>query len=365
VVSAVVVVVAIFTVFERTAQSQNGSAALPARPGLAGTTSPKLAFASLLLGPGLASDGLYVVNPDGSGKVRVARHAWLTAPAWSPDGTTIAFWTGPDGPRREVHVVNADGSGGDRNLTREWGLDDVPVWSPDGRTIAFTSNRGGRHKIHVMNADGSGQRRLTRTAAREGFPVSPAWSPDGRRIAFLRLRTARAGRAPRTIGADVHVINADGRGERNLTPDPACNEFPAWSPDGRRIAFASERDGNFEIYVMNADGAGQRRLTRSATRDVAPSWSPDGSKIAFVRSRRDVSEEIYVMNADGSGQRRVTRSGVQPLWSPDGRMIAFTTARDGNREVYVVNADGTEERNVSQNPLGDEGWPAWSPGRSK
>jgi WD40-like Beta Propeller Repeat len=97
---------------------------------------------------------------------------------------------------------------------------------------------------------------------------------------------------------------------------------PVWSPDGRRIAFTSRRDGNWEVYVVNADGSGQRRLTRNAAGDFAPTWSPDGRKIVFER-RRDVNPMgggLYVVNADGSGQRRLTRDGQDaPAWSPDGR----------------------------------------------
>jgi TolB protein len=131
----------------------------------------------------------------------------------------------------------------------------------------------------------------------------------------------------------------------------------------------SKRDGNPEIYVMNADGSEQRRLTRSTTRDRAPVWSPDGRRIAFVRSRFNAYEDIYVMNADGSGQRRLIRNGVGPHWSPDGRMIAFTRSTavnppDGGRfqrDVWVVNADGSGARNLSQNPHGDNWLVSWSP----
>ena len=102
-------------------------------------------------------------------------------------------------------------------------------------------------------------------------------------------------------------------------------QTPAWSPDGRKLAFVSRRDGNSEIYVINADGSGQENLTQHPARDSHPSWSRDGRKLAFV-SRRDGNSEIYVMNADGSGLRNVTRApsnDLGPAWSPDGGAIAF------------------------------------------
>ena len=108
-------------------------------------------------------------------------------------------------------------------------------------------------------------------------------------------------------------------GQTNLTNNAAFDSEPAWSPDGAKIAFISERDGNFEIYVMNANGSGQTNLTNNAAYDSQPAWSPDGAKIAFT-SERDGNGETYVMNADGSGQTNLTnypRLDGYPAWSPE------------------------------------------------
>src|SRR5438128_1111552 len=111
---------------------------------------------------------------------------------------------------------------------------------------------------------------------------------------------------------DVFVMRPDGSGRTNLTSSPGRDSSPAWSADGARLAFVSERDGNSEIYVMNADGSGQTRLTNNAAEDLNPAWSPDGTQLVFA-SHRDGNSEIYVMNADGSGHTRLTHNVAADL----------------------------------------------------
>jgi Tol biopolymer transport system component len=122
-----------------------------------------------------------------------------------------------------------------------------------------------------------------------------------------------------------------------------------------KIAFASDRDGNFEIYLMDSDGGGQIRLTEDAGEDYSPAWSPDGTRLAFV-STRDGNAEIYLMNIDGTGQTRLTNttaSELAPVWTPNGSQIAFVTNRDGNDEIYLMNPDGSNQTNLTQHPADD------------
>jgi Tol biopolymer transport system component len=256
---------------------------------------------------------IFVMNADGSAQVQLTSDSLgALDPNWSPDGTTFVYSsirgiTDPLFLRGYYAIVvkNADGSGGRTLVNLDDTFEPAPAWSPDGSKIAFfydQSNSGGQ--IFLINADGTGMRQFTTSGANIGV----AWSPDGSKIAL----SAYGG-----SGYDIFVKDVNGSGLAQLTTTAgATDRAPAWSHDGGRIAFVSDRDGNEEIYVMNADGSGQTRLTTDPGVDYAPTWSPDGSKIAF-HSDSSGTLQVYVMNADGSGLTQLTNDPTgagYPSW---------------------------------------------------
>ena len=238
------------------------------------------------------------------------------------------------------------------------------------RGVLFVSERDANKEIYLMNPDGTNQANLTNHPESDDYP---AWAPDGTKIAF---HTSRNGQP------DVYVMNADGTGATNLTPLSERDSSPVWSPNGEEIAFLSGRDEDLEIYVIRADGTGERNLTNYIGEDGWPSWSPDGSKIAFhskrapsihiegTRPRLELTTpnyDVFVIDADGSDLVRLTEDSATdwlPSWSPDGSKIVFQSNRDGVGEVFVMNANGSDERNITNHPAMD-GWPTWSPDGSK
>ncbi|MGH7551273.1 MAG: Kelch repeat-containing protein [Gemmatimonadota bacterium] len=188
----------------------------------------------------------------------------------------------------------------------------------------------------------------------------PAYSPDGSRIAYMSNADG---------DFDIYVMEPDSGTIAKLTDAPGQDGTPVWSPDGSRIAFRSYRDGPSQIYVMDADGSEERNLSSTASHDEHPFWSPDGQRIYFASDRSAVGEgdensDLYVMDADGSNVQRITSTPeieTYPTLSPDGtRLATRRILADGNWEVVVIDLEGNNVANLSNHP-GFDGWPAWSP----
>jgi Tol biopolymer transport system component len=274
-------------------------------------------------------------------------------------------------------------------------LFDRPTWSPDGGHIAFSVELDGdpaapyRTDIYVMDANGSGVRRLTRSET-AFFPV---WSPDGRTIAFAKRASSRPLSVRELLSTTVWTIGTDGNDERELVPSSSVTaDTPgAWSPDAESLAFTRrtyvDPEQSFEssraIYIVAADGSGLLKLIEHGS---DPAWSPDGRLIAYVSDRdrngelsygdqTSFANELYVAKADGSEPKRLTRTRDlnerNPAWSPDGTRIAYTRGEQfQNAEatsVLVVEADGACPTEIAAEAP-DGAWYAnavWRPGESR
>jgi tricorn protease-like protein len=288
---------------------------------------------------------LVLINDDGSDERLLSNHAGGDyAPVWSLDGSKIAFHSDRDG-QREIYVMAADG-GNQKRLTTNSADDSAPAWSPDGSKIAFLSTRDGRTEIYSMDPDGGNQTRLTDV---DGEKLHITWSPPGNKIVYTCWM----------ISFDICAVDAIGGRPINLTQHAAWEEAPAISPSGSKIAYHSNRNGQFEIYLL---GPPLTNLTNHWGDDYSPVWSPDGSKIAFV-SNRDDDYLIYLMNADGTGQSKLTygvESASSPAWSEDGSWILFSGKRDGVHNIFKVSTTGHGTVKLTNSNLG-ESFAAWRP----
>ena len=210
--------------------------------------------------------------------------------------------------------------------------------------IAFTSNRNGNAEIYVMDGDRGNPRRVTVNPSGDGYP---AWSPDGKKIAFASNRNKDH--------IQIWVIDADGKNPTRLT-DGLRDENPDWSPDGKTIVYDAHLHPDEHdiapggITAMDADGNNKRLLTGEGAH---PSWSPDGKRIAFI------SGQIYVMDADGQNQTQLTHDPVNkrfPCWSPDGMSIAYVD----NHVIWAMDSDGENQRQLTRK-LVRVSQPTWSP----
>jgi len=274
-------------------------------------------------------------------------------------GEKLVFWAGSVEGGEELYVTAPPGKN-PRRLTRNVDLGDIsPAWSPNGRRIAFAREPyGKRRELYVMNGDGTGVRRV---GYRRTDAFSPDWSPDGRRLVFAAYSREKR-------RSDIHVVDIDGKNEHELMRN---GHSPTWSPDGRRIAFvrslfAAGKRPYDEVWLMGAGGRHARRLVGGFARD--PAWSPDGERLAFSNDSNGLSRDIYTVRLDGTGLRRLTTTSEAdedcPAWSPDGARIAFFRETLEDR-LFVVQVHTRRVRPLGP-PLdtsgGDPDW--WGPARS-
>lgn len=238
------------------------------------------------------------MNVDGTSPHRLTysggENAW---PSFSPDGKSILYESNENG-RPQILVMNSDGQHPNK-LAASQSSDEFPTWSPDGSHIAFTSDRDGHAAIYVMNEDGSGVTRITDHPSNNWFPV---WAPDGKTIAFISDRDGTNG--------NIFLMDPSGNHLEQVTTETSLAAKPTWGPESDRLAVFTQ--GGF--LTLTRDG---NDLKRIGSDGEDPAWSPDGKWIAFA-SRRDTTHlQIYLTRPDGSSVQRITNSSgddSEPAW---------------------------------------------------
>jgi dipeptidyl aminopeptidase/acylaminoacyl peptidase len=205
-----------------------------------------------------------------------------------------------------------------------------------------------------------------------------AVAPPAAQASFPGANGRIAFSSDRSGDFEIYTINPDGSDLKRLTNAPGSDGVARWSPDGTKLTFSSDREGNAEIYTMNADGSGETRLTSNPAQDSLPSWSPDGTKIAFTRlPQAGANPQIVVINADGSGETQITQGTPAPApegvpgggyfhseWGPDGRIAVAAFTPGTTFQIYLMNGDGSGQRQLTQTAA-NAITPTWSPDATK
>ena len=246
----------------------------------------------------------------------------------------------------DIYAVSAEGTGAEPLTMTEGDKEFDPAWSPDGSQIAFVMAPAGSQAgdVYVMEADGSDPRPLTDTPEAER---RPAWSPDGSQIAFVRSAE------PKSPG-DIYVMGAEGGEAQAVTETPEGEDGASWSPDGARLAFGRSNQGSSgDIYVISPDGSGENQLTTTPETERLPAWSPDGASIAFIQASDATSAgDVFVMKPNGAGTQRLTSSPEaedRPAWSPEGDHLAFRRAANlsSHSDIWVMAPSGANPQQVT------------------
>jgi len=281
-------------------------------------------------------------------------------PSWSPHGYRIAFWTQKEG-QRDIATITADGRE-PAAVTKDAAVDWNPIWSPDGRYLYFLSDRSGsmnvwRIPVEEQNGKVLGGPEPLTTPASDTAYLSVA--RDGRRLAYVQ----------RVVSVNIHRIAFDPRAGK-VTGQPTALTYgsraaaaPSVSPDGEWITFASI-GAQEDVFTVRQDGSGLRQLTNDIHKDRFPRWSPDGKRIAFY-SNRGGKWEIWSIQADGSGLQQLTfnspASAVNPVWSPDGTQLAYTLQGKGTYIIEVgKSGPGSSPRALAPLPGSEGKFVAWS-----
>ena len=221
--------------------------------------------------------------------------------------------------------------------------------------IVFGADVGGNIDLYSTLPDGQAAHRLTEDLA---FDACPAWSADGKRIAWCHGIRASGG------VIEIWTMKANGEDKRQVTHVGGRMAFPDFSPDGTRLVFTGRLPGgtNDDIWLVDADGTNLVQLTNDPGFDGSPAFSPDGNRIVFTSTRSEGTGQVFVMNADGTAQTQLTFDPVfkdqTPDWSPDGSRISYAAGDPG--DILVMNADGSDQHTVVSGPTDDFGT-SWSP----
>ena len=300
---------------------------------------------------------IFTMSPDGSNVTQLTHDAsdvTDTLPSISPDGHTVVYQSTTTGGVSQIWAINGNGTD-PRRLTTQ-GANEQPTFSPDGQKIAFDSNRNGNFQLFVMNADGSGQTQVMTT---DGNVGGSSWSPDGSQIAFN----------DDTNGTnEIYTVDvASGTVTGPLTTD-GVNTNPHWSPDGSKILFVGTRcapggsaeppicGGGESVFLMNADGTDQQNLTQAPIFDADPAWSPDGRQIAFTRDLGGQNFNVFTADADGTNQVELT-FGSAPSRNSFPNWGTQVGGSGGGTLSGQLSTDVVQHADLTS--LGTEDWAVW------